>query len=75
MAEKELDSKIKKDKKRVKKEKTRLERELQRMYAGFPRRYIKNKIKLDTKSKDWGDALGKWSLLKENLFMIFNMSS
>jgi hypothetical protein len=45
------------------------------MYAGYPRRYIKNKMKLDTKSKDWGNAIGKWSLLKENLFMILNMSS
>jgi hypothetical protein len=75
MAEKELDTKIKKDRKTEKKQKARLERELQKMYAGYPRRYIKNKMKLDSKSKDWGDALGKWSLLKENLFMIFNMSS
>ena len=75
MAEKELDAKIKKDRKKEKKQKARLERELQRMYAGYPRRFIKNKMKLDTKSKNWGDSLGKWSLLKENLFMIFNMSS
>ncbi len=38
----------------------------------MPRTYIKNKKKIDKKPETWGDALGKWGLLKENLFILLN---
>ncbi len=75
ITEKKEDKEIKKNIKKEKRQKDRLDRELLKLYAGYPRRYIKNKMKLDKKSKDWGEALSKWSLLKENLFMIFNMEN
>jgi hypothetical protein len=73
--EKKEEREFKKNIKKEKRQKARLDKELSKLYAGYPRRYIKNKMKIDKKSKDWGEALSKWSLLKENLFMIFNMKN
>lgn len=75
ISEKKEDREIKKNIKKEKRQKARLDKELLKLYAGYPRRYIKNKMKIDKKSKDWEEALSKWSLLKENLFMIFNMKN
>jgi hypothetical protein len=75
IAEKKEEREFKKNIKKEKRQKARLDKELSKLYAGYPRRYIKNKMKIDKKSKDWEEALSKWSLLKENLFMIFNMKN
>jgi hypothetical protein len=71
-AEKKEDARIRKQKRSEKKDRIRLKREIKSSYAGYPRRYIKNKMKIDKKSKDWSEALNKWSLLKENFFIILN---
>jgi hypothetical protein len=67
-----IDKKIKKREKRKKIRQKRLGEENKKYYSNYPRRYIKNKMKIEKKSGSWGSALGKWSLLKENLFILLN---
>ena len=67
-----IDDKIKKREKRKKIRKKRLMEENKKYYSNYPRRYIKNKMKIEKKSGSWGNALSKWSLLKENLFILLN---
>ena len=73
------DKKIKKIKKAVRKRmktrknnQKRLEKEMQKNDAGLPKRYIENKIKIESKSKNLSEAWDKWSLLKENLYILLN---
>lgn len=73
------DKKIKKIKKAVRKRmktrknnQKRLEKEMQKSDAGLPKRYIENKIKIKSKSKNLSEAWDKWSLLKENLYILLN---
>ncbi len=73
------DIKIKKIKKEVreraksrKKIEKRLEKEIKKTNAGMPKRYINNQIKIKKKSNNLSEALDKWSLIKENLFIILN---
>ncbi len=73
------DKKLNKIKKAVRKimktrrnNKKRLEKEIQKSNAGLPKRYIDNQIKIKKKSKNLSDALDKWSLLKENLYILLN---
>ena len=42
--------------------------ENKKYYSNYPRRYMK----IEKKSGSWGNALSKWSLLKENLFILLN---
>jgi hypothetical protein len=67
-----IDKKIKKREKRKKIRQKRLREENKKYYSNYPRRYIKNKMKIEKKSGSWGNALSKWSLLKENLFILLN---
>jgi hypothetical protein len=67
-----IDKKIKKRKKKEKLRQKRLEEENTKYYSNYPRRYIKNKKKIEKKSTSWGESLGKWSLLKENFFILLN---
>lgn len=67
-----IDTKIKKRQKRKKIRQKRLREENKKYYSNYPRRYIKNKMKIEKKSGSWGNALSKWSLLKENLFILLN---
>jgi hypothetical protein len=67
-----IDNKIKKRKKKNQIRQKRLSEENKKYYSNYPRRYIKNKMKIEKKSGSWGNALGKWSLLKENLFILLN---
>jgi hypothetical protein len=67
-----IDSKIKKSEKRKKIRQKRLLEENKKYYSNYPRRYIKNKLKIEKKSPNWGASLRKWSLLKENLFILLN---
>jgi hypothetical protein len=67
-----IDTKIKKREKRKKIRQKRLMEENKKYYSNYPRRYIKNKMKIEKKSGSWGNALSKWSLLKENLFILLN---
>ncbi len=67
-----IDKKIKKREKKEKIRQKRLQEENNKYYSNYPRRYIKNKMKIEKKSGNWGNALSKWSLLKENLFILLN---
>lgn len=67
-----IDKKIKKREKRKKIRQKRFGEENKKYYSNYPRRYIKNKMKIEKKSGSWGNALSKWSLLKENLFILLN---
>jgi hypothetical protein len=67
-----IDNKIKKREKRKKIRQKRLKEENKKYYSNYPRRYIKNKMKIEKKSSSWGDSLRKWSLLKENFFILLN---
>jgi cell shape-determining protein MreC len=62
----------KKKRKQRRKEKKRLATEYKKFTASLPRSYIKNKKKIEKKPESWGDALSKWGILKENLFILLN---
>jgi hypothetical protein len=62
----------KKKRKQRRKENKRLKNHYKKFTASMPRLYIKNKKKIDKKPESWGDALGKWRLMKENLFILLN---
>jgi hypothetical protein len=64
----------KKKRKNRKKEKKRLAAEYKKFTSSssMPRAYLKNKKKITKKPESWGDALSKWGLLKENLFIVLN---
>jgi hypothetical protein len=72
MAEKKQDIRIKKSEKNAKIRRKKLVKETSKFYTNFPKTYNKNKEKINKRSKNWGDALNKWSLLKENFFIILN---
>lgn len=69
---KRIDKKLKNSEKRKKIRQKRLTEETKRYYSNYPRRYIKNKLKIKQKSPNWGASLRKWSLLKENFFILLN---
>ena len=72
MVEKKQDVRIKKSEKNAKIRRKKLVKETSKFYSNFPKSYVKNKEKIKKPSKNWGDALNKWSLLKENFFIILN---
>ena len=69
---KKMDKKIKSSEKRKSIRQKRLTEETKKYYSNYPRRYIKNKLKIKKKSPNWGASLRKWSLLKENFFILLN---
>ncbi len=71
-AEKKKDKMIRKSERNEKRRQKRLKKESSSFFTRYPKEYIKNKEKIDKPSKNWGDALNKWSLLKENFFIILN---
>ncbi len=72
MAEKKQDLLIKKSERNAKIRRKKLIKETSKFYTNLPQSYVKNKEKIKKPSKNWGDALNKWSLLKENFFIILN---
>ncbi len=62
----------KKKRKKRKRDNKRLEMQYKKFTSSMPRAYLKNKKKIDKKPESWGDALGKWGLMKENLFILLN---
>ncbi len=63
---------VRKRMKTRKNNKKRLEQEIQKTNAGLPKRYIENQIKIKKTSKNLSEAWDKWSLLKENLYILLN---
>jgi hypothetical protein len=63
---------VRKRMKTRKNNKKRLEKEMQKSNAGLPKRYIDNQIKIKSKSKNLSEAWDKWTLLKENLYILLN---
>lgn len=69
---KKIRTETKKRAKERKKANKRLEKEIKKNNSGMPKRYINNQIKIKKKSENLSDAWDKWSLIKENLFIILN---
>jgi hypothetical protein len=69
--------KMKKEARKKRKERKKVEKRLKEEYtkatSNMPRRYLKNKKKIDKKTDTWGDGLKKWKYLKENFYIILNM--
>lgn len=62
----------KKKRRQRRKGKKRLATQYKKFTSSLPRSYVKNKKKIDKKPESWGDALSKWGVLKENLFILLN---
>lgn len=62
----------KKKRKKQKRDNKRLAMQYKQFTSNMPRSYLKNKKKIDKKPESWGDALSKWGLMKENLFILLN---